>query len=204
MNFADIDFMNFKVVVQGIQTVTNAEIRVGPSRVSFNAISAAEMGYPEFVRIYVSEDASKVIIEPCSKEKSHVIPFYQEQRSEKTGEILKNAPIHIMDAGLAKGIREKMRWGKGTYHCSAIRFDERPRTLFFDLAKADNTKRKRIKTGNVLDSYPSISTLMEGMRPIALLGAHDTGNRGSHVAGRSQSTETIIEVDYHEPAPKKA
>lgn len=171
MDFKDFDISEFKVVVQGIRAITNAEMRICPSKIDFNAVAVAEMDYPAFVRVLVSSDASRIIIDPCQETDKYAIPFYREQHSKKTGAVRKNASTSIVDSGLAKGIRQKMKWTKGTYRCAAIRFSEKPKTLFFDLSRADNTKRTVVKVENILDCYPSISSLMMDMRPMALLPA---------------------------------
>ena len=199
MDFGNFDLRDFRVVVSGIRAVTNAEVRICPTKIDFNAIAAVEMGYPAFVRIYISSDASKMIVIACNKGEKHAIPFYMEQLSKKTGAVLKNAPIHIRDVGLARGIRQKMKWTTGTYRCSALRFDEKPDTLFFDLSTADNSKRKRSKVGNVLDSYPPIDVLMEDMQPIALLPAPEPIILTDPLAvGKSKINKEVIEVAYCE------
>ena len=197
MDFGNFDFRDFRVVVSGIRAVTNAEVRICPTKIDFNAIAAVEMGYPEFVRIYISSDASKMIIVPCGKGEKHAIPFYTEQVSKKTGAVLKNAPIHIREAGLAKGIRQKMKWTTGTYRCPALRFNEKPNALFFDLSPADNSKRKRTRVGNVLDSYPPIDVLMEDMHPIAFLPAPEPIILTDPLA-KKDKREEVIEVAYCE------
>lgn len=197
MQFSDFDFRDFRVVVSGIRAVTNAEVRICPTKIDFSAISAAEMGYPAFVRMYISSDASKMIITPCGEREKHAIPFYVEQVSKKTGAVLKNAPIHIRDGGLAKGIRQKMKWTTGTYRCLALRFDEKPNTLFFDLSTADNSKRKRTRVGNVLDSYPPIDVLMEDMHTVAFLPAPEPIILTDPLA-KKDKREEVIEVAYCE------
>ena len=197
MDFGNFDFRDFRVVVSGIRAVTNAEVRICPTKIDFNAIAAVEMGYPEFVRIYISSDASKMIIVPCGKGEKHAIPFYTEQVSKKTGAVLKNAPIHIREAGLAKGIRQKMKWTTGTYRCPALRFNEKPNALFFDLSTADNSKRKRTRVGNVLNSYPPIDVLMEDMHPIAFLPAPEPIILTDPLA-KKDKREEVIEVAYCE------
>ena len=197
MDFGNFDFRDFRVVVSGIRAVTNAEVRICPTKIDFNAIAAVEMGYPEFVRIYISSDASKMIIVPCGKGEKHAIPFYTEQVSKKTGAVLKNAPIHIREAGLAKGIRQKMKWTTGTYRCPALRFNEKPNALFFDLSTADNSTRKRTRVGNVLDSYPPIDVLMEDMHPIAFLPAPEPIILTDPLA-KKDKREEVIEVAYCE------
>lgn len=197
MDLGNFDFRDFRVVVSGIRAVTNAEVRICPTKIDFNAIAAVEMGYPEFVRIYISSDASKMIIVPCGKGEKHAIPFYTEQVSKKTGAVLKNAPIHIREAGLAKGIRQKMKWTTGTYRCPALRFNEKPNALFFDLSTADNSKRKRTRVGNVLDSYPPIDVLMEDMHPIAFLPAPEPIILTDPLA-KKDKREEVIEVAYCE------
>ena len=197
MDFGNFDFRDFRVVVSGIRAVTNAEVRICPTKIDFNAIAAVEMGYPEFVRIYISSDASKMIIVPCGKGEKHAIPFYTEQVSKKTGAVLKNAPIHIREAGLAKGIRQKMKWTTGTYRCPALRFNEKPNALCFDLSTADNSKRKRTRVGNVLDSYPPIDVLMEDMHPIAFLPAPEPIILTDPLA-KKDKREEVIEVAYCE------
>lgn len=199
MDFKDFDFNDFRVVVQGIRAISNAEVRIYPTKIDFSAMAAAEMGYPKFVRIFISNDAVRMAIEPCSKDSTHAIPFYKEQYSKKTGKVRKNAPISVRDTGFAKGIRQKLEWTKGTYHCSAIRFDERPNTLFFDLSTADNTKKKRVKITNVLDTYPPISSLLEGMRPIALLPASTVIPQKNKIKRSPESTyQNAIEVPFVE------
>lgn len=197
MDFGNFDLRDFRVVVSGIRAVTNAEVRICPTKIDFNAIAAVEMGYPECVRIYVSSDASKMIIVPCGKGEKHAIPFYEEQVSKKTGAVLKNAPIHIRDAGLAKGIRQKMKWTTGTYRCPALRFNEKPNALFFDLSTADNSKRKRVRVGNVLDCYPPIDVLMEDMHPIAFLPAPEPIILTDPLA-KKDKREEVIEVPFCE------
>jgi len=171
MDFSNFNISEFKVVVQGIRAITNAEMRIQPAKIEFNAMAAAEMGYPAYVRVLISPDATRVIIDPCREKDKYAIPFYREKRSKKTGAVLKNASISITDSGLAKGIRQKMKWAKGTYRCPAIRFDEKPKTLFFDLSQADNTKRKTVKAENILDCYPPIGILIADMHPLNLLPA---------------------------------
>lgn len=197
MDFGNFDLRDFRVVVSGIRAVTNAEVRICPTKIDFNAIAAVEMGYPEFVRIYISSNASKMIIVPCGKGEMHAIPFYEEQVSKKTGAVLKNAPIHIRDAGLAKGIRQKMKWTTGTYRCPALRFNEKPNALFFDLSTADNSKRKRVRVGNVLDCYPPIDVLMEDMHPIAFLPAPEPIILTDPLA-KKDKREEVIEVPFCE------
>lgn len=197
MDFGNFDIRDFRVVVSGIRAVTNAEVRICPTKIDFNAIAAVEMGYPEFVQMLISPDASKMIIVPCNKNEKHAIPFYVEQVSKKTGAVLKNAPIHIRDPGLAKGIRQKMKWTTGTYRCPALRFNEKPNALFFDLSTADNSKRKRTRVGNVLDSYPPIDVLMEDMHPIAFLPAPEPIILTDPLAKKGKREE-VIEVAYCE------
>lgn len=197
MQFGDFDIRDFRVVVSGIRAITNAEIRISPAKIDFNAIAAVEMGYPAFVQMFISPDASKLIVNPCAEGAAHAIPFYTVQRSKKTGAVLKSAPIHIRDTGLSKGIRQKMKWTTGTYHCSALRFDEKPNTLFFDLSLADNSKRKRSRSGNVLDSYPPIDVLMEDMYQVALLPAATEPVILTDPLARGKAKD-VIEVAYCE------
>ena len=62
MDFSDFNFTDFRVVVQGVRAVTHAEMRIYPTKIDFNAIAAAEMGYPAFARMFISPDASRIIV----------------------------------------------------------------------------------------------------------------------------------------------
>ena len=58
---------NFDVV--GVpRTFSIAEVRILKNRISFNLATASEIGYPPFVRLFISRDKTQIALQPCAKE----------------------------------------------------------------------------------------------------------------------------------------
>ena len=56
---------NFDVV--GVpRTFSIAEVRILKNRISFNLATASEIGYPPFVRLYISRDKTQITLQPCT------------------------------------------------------------------------------------------------------------------------------------------
>lgn len=66
---------NFDVV--GVpRTFSIAEVRILKNRISFNLATASEMGYPAFVRLYISRDKTQIALQPCTKETTNAMRFF--------------------------------------------------------------------------------------------------------------------------------
>ena len=65
---------NFDVV--GVpRTFSIAEVRILKNRISFNLATASEIGYPPFVRLFISRDKTQIALQPCAKETPNAMKF---------------------------------------------------------------------------------------------------------------------------------
>ena len=66
---------NFDVV--GVpRTFSIAEVRILKNRISFNLATASEIGYPPFVRLFISRDKTQIVLQPCAKETPNAMKFF--------------------------------------------------------------------------------------------------------------------------------
>lgn len=66
---------NFDVV--GVpRTFSIAEVRILKNRISFNLATASEIGYPPFVRLFISRDKTQIALQPCAKETPNAMKFF--------------------------------------------------------------------------------------------------------------------------------
>lgn len=161
---------DFRVVVTGQPAVSKAALRIGKQQMTFSALAAAEMGYPPFVQILISDDASKMVVRPYDQGDPTAIPFYQEKYSVKRNRYEPPRAIAIRDKPLVRDIRERLNWGSELMVCSPLRFQERPDTLFFALSEAitaSEAKAKR-KENRTIESYPTLTAIMGAVQPVAL------------------------------------
>ena len=73
---------DFRVVNPTLRTFSAAEARIAHSSIRFNNLSAAELGYPEMVRLLISSDATTLAIQACDKEDSCAVPFMAGRSAE--------------------------------------------------------------------------------------------------------------------------
>lgn len=107
---------NFDVV--GVpRTFSVAEVRIMRNGLSFNIATASELGYPCFVRLFVSRDKTQIALQPCNKEDMNAMEFFTEKYSSGKRRAIKvgnralttllragiNADLHI--AIKAPGVR---------------------------------------------------------------------------------------------------
>lgn len=159
----------FRVVITGRQAVTTASVRIYTKKIVFNQTAAAEMRYPENVRILISDEADKMVVLPYYENDMTAIPFYQKVYSETEDRYVEPRAITIPDKTFAKGIREKREWADAKPRiCNAMRFTEMPDGLFFDLSTA-RIPTKSNRNGSAADSfktYPPLNLLMQSMQPV--------------------------------------
>lgn len=163
------DVMNFKVVMASKPAISKATMRIGLQKISFSSLAACEMGYPPFVQMLISPDATKMVICPYDQEDNTSIPFFVEKYSKKQGRYIQPNTVSISDKDLVQDIRKKLGWGNEAMSCTPLRFREQPNCLFFELNKAipaSELKRAR-KMHRTIDSYPTL-TAFAGLAPIAL------------------------------------
>ena len=56
---------DFRVVNPTLRTFSAAEARIAQSSIRFNNLSAAELGYPESVRLLISSEGTTLAIQAC-------------------------------------------------------------------------------------------------------------------------------------------
>ena len=67
---------DFRVVNPTLRTFSAAEARIAQSSIRFNNLSAAELGYPENVRLLISSEGTTLAIQACVKDDPCAVPFY--------------------------------------------------------------------------------------------------------------------------------
>lgn len=58
------------------RTFSIAEVRILKNRISFNLATASEIGYPPFVRLFISRDKTQIALQPCAKETPNAMKFF--------------------------------------------------------------------------------------------------------------------------------
>ena len=98
----------FRVVNPTLRTFSAAEARIAHSSIRFNNLSAAELGYPEMVRLLISSDATTLAIQACDKGDSCAVPFM----AGRTAEDLKGQKkwTTVTNRMLMHIIRTKLCW----------------------------------------------------------------------------------------------
>lgn len=160
----------FKVVIPTStrKKTTRAEMSLSSTRFTFNHITAAELGYPEYVCMYISNDASQIVLCPVEKNE-FAVPFY----ARKKGKSKASKTVYLSNKGLIQNIREAMQWKeKSTYVVPAAACLD-GKALLFNLHDA------YIRTRNpggwnktpprVVESYPSVSDVIMNFRQVALV-----------------------------------
>lgn len=159
----------FKVVMpppRRAQT-SRAEVRITAGQFVFNQITAAELGYPQYACMYISNDGHQIVITSCPKN-DVAIPFSDQKNSKKKS-------ITVCNKGLIKNIRKLMEWeDKKNYTVPAVAcFDGN--IILFDLDNAFIRKKGeqwKKAPDNVLDTYPKLSDFLQTFRQTAL-AAHN-------------------------------
>lgn len=173
----------FKIVVPAQRrTVTQAEMRLSSTRFTFNKMTVAELGYPRYVCMYISNDISQIVL--CPTEKSEfAVEFYRDQQEyNKPGEM-----VYITNKGLVQNIREVMQWTeKGTYVIPAAACLD-GKALLFNLCDAfvrtKKSKKQLRRSERVIENYPSVSDVIMNFKRVALLAS-------------ASSEDVCVDVDY--------
>ena len=102
---------DFRVVNPTLRTFSAAEARIAQSSIRFNNLSAAELGYPENVRLLISSEGTTLAIQACDKDDPCAVPFM----SGRTAEDLKGQKkwTTVSNRMLMHIIRTKLGWDSG-------------------------------------------------------------------------------------------
>jgi hypothetical protein len=99
---------DFRIVNPTKQGFSAAEARIGKTSIRFNNMTAAELGYPDFVRLLINQSGSALAIQPCTENDPCAVPFMNGRTAvDLTGQ---KKWTSIPNRMLAAIIREKMSW----------------------------------------------------------------------------------------------
>ena len=68
--------LNSALSTRPLRTFSAAEARIAHSSIRFNNLSAAELGYPEHIRLLISSDGCTLAIQACDPKDKCAVPFY--------------------------------------------------------------------------------------------------------------------------------
>lgn len=173
MNHEDLMHMlveKFKVVLPVTTRTksTQAEMSISAGRFAFNHTTAAELGYPEYVCMYISNDASQIVLCPVEKNEFAVEFYARKKEKAKTSKT-----VYMSNKGLVQNIREAMKWkDKCTYVVPAAACLD-GKALLFNLHDAYIRSRSsggwKKTSPRVVESYPSVSEVVMSFRQVALV-----------------------------------
>ncbi len=125
-------------VVEVPRTYSVAEIRILKNRISFNMSTASELGYPPYVRIFISHDKTQIAVQPCDKVTPNAMHFFSIDPEQKR----KRRAIGVGNRALSTLIKAGMGFDLGKVICApGIRFDEE-NLIIFDLRQSYGTKEQ--------------------------------------------------------------
>lgn len=122
---------NFEVFEVG-KTFSVAEVHVLKNKISFNISAASELGYPAFVRVFISRDKTQIALQPCDKITPNAMKFFTADIAARK----KPRAISVGNKALATLIKSGMGWDMSQAICApGIRFSE-DNVIIFDLKQA--------------------------------------------------------------------
>ena len=126
-------------VVEVPRTFSIAEVRVLKNKISFNVSAASELGYPPFVRVFISHDKTQIALQPCDKTTQNAMKFFTAETAEKKHK----RTIGVGNKALATLIKSGMGWEMAQPVCApGVRFSEE-NVIIFDLKQAQMCGRKQ-------------------------------------------------------------
>lgn len=115
-----------------------AEVRILKNKISFNVSAASELGYPAFVRVFISHDKTQIALQPCDKTTTNAMKFFTTDNTKRR----KKRTIGVGNKALAALIKSGMGWDMAQpVIAPGIRFSEE-NVIIFDLKQANLSGRK--------------------------------------------------------------
>lgn len=166
MNYSLCDF---RIVTPASKKFSAAELRIGKTTVKFNSLSAAELHYPEYVRLMIGSDGVTLVIQPCDRTEPNAVPFMAGRTADdlngRKNWVCFNNPM------LSAIIHEKTHWEDTT---ASRRFFAAPwpeeNALIFDLTRPV-PPRKRILNLSADDILRTYERAAQPMYPV-VYGRH--------------------------------
>lgn len=153
----NMSLSDFRVVTPAERGFSAAEARVGKTFVKFNNLAAAELGYPDYVRLLIGRDGSTLVLQPTDRSDSNAIPFmFGLTADDLTG---RKKWIRITNRQLGIIIQEKANWEMPDSANAAKRFYAVPwveqGALIFDLQKPIPARQRNsfLSADDILYTY---------------------------------------------------
>lgn len=158
----------YKIVIPATRVPTRhtqAEMKIGKTKFLFNKTTVAELGYPQDICMYISDDVKQIVI--AVVQKSNIsIPFYNTSKSGCAA---------IYNKGLARTIQGTLNWdADAIYTIPAVAcFDGE--IMLFDLERAYIRKRGTaapkfvpMQGEDILKYYPKVSEFVQSYQQLAI------------------------------------
>lgn len=170
------DLRDFKILTNTAQPgISCAELRISSTKLIFNKLAAAELGYPKYVNVLFGKDFQEILVLPAEEDNNQfaIAFFISDEYIDRKGNRKKRTKVELCNKSLAKSIRKKRGWGGNSVKkICGIRYQEK-NALYFDLRKAaDSKKTVRVAaTDMLLESLPTIEMALSEMTPVLALPA---------------------------------
>lgn len=188
----------FKVVSPIINTLSVSDMRISTTQLTFNTITAAELGYPPYVRLLIHPSGRLFAIQAWPDNSvEDAVPFFTDSvyaEQQKKG----RATVKIRNRVLTQILREKMGWtGKETMRAFGVRYMDEKAILYNleDAVLSRGSRAKKVTLDEILESYPTVKDSMKNM--LAIPAKHVADTSATVVEG------TVIDIDYAEIEEKK-
>ncbi len=118
-------------VLEVPRTFSIAEVKIMKNKISFNVMTASELAYPGFIRLFISDDRTQLALQPCEKETPNAVKFYTQDRTSK-----KRRSIPVGNRALVKLVRDSMKLvSDGVIVVPGVRYSDE-QVILFDLKQA--------------------------------------------------------------------
>lgn len=119
-------------VIEVPRTFSIAEVKVLKNKVSFNLSTASELGYPPYVRLFISKDKTQLAVQPCAKEAANAMQFFKNPNSGKK----RRRVVSVGNRALTSLIKAGMGYEMSKIVCApGIRFGDE-NVIIFDLKQS--------------------------------------------------------------------
>lgn len=145
---------DFRVVNPTLRSFSAAEARIAHSSIRFNNLSAAELGYPDNIRLLISSDGTTLAIQICDANDPCAVPFM----AGRTAEDLKGQKkwTTVTNRMLMHIIRTKLGWEskKTPRRFYGVPWPEQG-AIIFDLTRAapPRTRTPNLSAEDMLRAY---------------------------------------------------
>lgn len=149
------DLANYRIVNPTNSVFSAAEVRISTTTLRFNNLTAAELRYPQYVRMMINDDCTMLAIQACDKNKDGALPFMKGRTAQDlTGQKKWTSVTNRM---LAMAIREMRQWeGKDTKRIIGIPWQEQNAIIFnLQSVMAPKSRTPMLTSAEVLRTYKS-------------------------------------------------